>query len=93
MKEYLRVLIKDGMIEDINDALVKDPSDELYPLTQKYNVKINRSRGGKSGNEYDTVYVFRKRYGFRVRIGHPIAKNQRHIRNFAENYEITRPNR
>lgn len=63
----------------IIDKIITDPNDELYDLQAKYNVRINRSQSS------NTVYIFRTQSGFRIRIGHPIAKNQEHIRNFSKN--------
>lgn len=60
------------------DAIITDPSDELYDLQNKYNVKISRS--GSS----NAVYVFRTK-NYRIRIGHYIPPTQNHIYNFREN--------
>ena len=67
---------------EIIDAIIKDPSDPLYELQQKYNVKISRS------NQSDAVYIFRKRAHYLLRIGHPISRNQSHLKNFDENIPI-----
>lgn len=68
----------------MKDALI-GPNDPLYPLTVKYQVKISRSSTSNS----NSIYVFRKRRGYRLRIGHPISSDQIHLRNFADN-EIVR---
>lgn len=72
---------------NIYDEIITNKNDELYSLQEKYNVKISRS--GSS----NTVYVFRTRNGFRIRIGHPISKNQQHIRNFSRTYNATKPSK
>lgn len=59
-----------------------DADDPLYSLETKYNVKISRSQSS------DAVYITRKTNGFRLRIGHPISRNQNHLQNFAINEEI-----
>lgn len=59
-----------------------DANDPLYSLETKYNVKISRSQSS------DAVYITRKTDGFRLRVGHPIPKTQKHIRNFSENYVV-----
>lgn len=63
----------------IIDKIITDPNDELYDLQEKYNVKINRSCSS------DAVYIFKNRTNFTVRVGHPIPKSMKHIRNFAIN--------
>ena len=62
----------------LNDAIITDPKDELYDLQKKYNVKISRS------NSSDAVYIWRNP-NYKIRVGHYIDKNQKHIRNFQEN--------
>ena len=72
---------------NIYDEIITNKNDELYSLQEKYNVKISRS--GSS----NTVYVFRTRNGYRIRIGHPISKSQQHIRNFGRTYNASSPSR
>lgn len=72
---------------NIYDEIITNKNDELYSLQAKYNVKISRS--GSS----DTVYVFRTRNGYRIRIGHPINKSQQHIRNFSRTYNASSPSK
>lgn len=59
---------------ELLDAQITDPSDELYDLQKKYNVKI--SRGGKWGS----IYIKRTNK-FIVRVGHPMrwGQKQSHI--------------
>lgn len=66
----------------MRDAIITNKNDELYDLQEKYNVKISRS------NSSDAVYIWRNNK-FKVRIGHPISKNQNHIWNFDIN-EVTK---
>lgn len=81
MKTYIDVLIEDEQLIDVADAQIKDPSDELYDLQEKYNVKISRS------NSSDAVYFF-KTAKAKVRVGHPISKKQNHLSNFRYNVVI-----
>ena len=62
----------------LNDAIITNPNDELYDLQNKYNVKISRS--GSS----NAVYIFRTS-NYRIRVGHYIPPQQKHIYNFREN--------
>ncbi len=55
---------------ELLDAQITDPSDELYYLQKKYNVKI--SRGGKWGS----IYIKRTNK-FIVRVGHPMNTKQK----------------
>lgn len=59
----------------VNDAIITDPNDELFDLQQKYGIRISRS------NKSDAVYIFKK-VSHKIRIGHPINRNQEHLRNF-----------
>ena len=68
----------------IIDKIITDQNDELYDLQEKYNLKINRSCSS------DAVYIFKNRTNFTVRVGHPIPKSMKHIRNFAINVETQR---
>lgn len=66
-------------ITKLEDAQITNPSDELFDLQEKYNVKISRS------NKSDAIYIF-KRKNKRVRVGHYIPPNQEHIQNFFINF-------
>lgn len=68
-------------ISKINDAIITDPKDELFDLQEKYNVKISRS------NSSNAVYIFRNQK-YKIRIGHPIPKNQNHIPDFDWNKSV-----
>ena len=72
---------------NIYDEIITNQNDPLYSLQSKYNVKISRSGSSSS------VYVFRTRNGYRIRIGHPINKSQQHIRNFSRTYNATNPSK
>lgn len=62
----------------IDDAIITNENDELYDLQKKYNVKISRS------NSSDAIYIFRTK-SKKLRIGHPISKEQNHLMNFKIN--------
>ena len=64
---------------ELLDAQITDPSDELYDLQKKYNVKISRS------NQSDAVYIFKTK-SYKVRVGHPMSKEQqrKHLHNYAK---------
>ena len=68
-------------IIEVNDEIIKNETDELYDLQQKYNIKISRS------NSSDAVYIFRNQ-SFRVRVGHFIPKHQNHLNNFRYNIQV-----
>lgn len=68
-------------MKQITDAIITNPNDELYDLQAKYNVKISRS------NQSDAVYIFRRK-AYRIRVGHPISRAQKHLHNFIENEEV-----
>lgn len=84
MKDYIDILIKDKSLAPINikDAIITDPTDDLFDLQEKYGVKISRS------NKSDAVYVFKSRSRKILRIGHPINKKQNHLWNFDYNESV-----
>lgn len=81
MKDYIKILIEDEQLIEVEDAQISNPSDELYELQSKYDVKISRS------NKSDAVYVFKTK-SKKMRIGHPINRSQNHLQNFIINVPI-----
>lgn len=88
-REYLKYLEKDAENPDsrayldyITDSLVEDEqissSHYLYPLCQKYNVKISKS------NSSPAIYIFKNKDKFVVRIGHYM--NEYQVKEFKKKY-------
>lgn len=81
MKDYIKVLIEDEQLIEVNDAQITDPNDELYDLQKQYNIKISRS------NKSDAVYIFKTK-SKKMRVGHPISHKQNHLQNFMINVQV-----